>query len=113
MHFLWTATSDSESFVMAIRAAILLHMVAVVVRCIQRRLSNRRSGRPNHAPASAQPQRVRATTRIASRKLNMTPEQAADLIERGLPKITVRSGTLNYASLTSGCMADRIRNGYA
>jgi hypothetical protein len=43
----------------------------------------------------------------------MTPEEAAGLIGRGLPEIMVRSGTLDYASLTSGSMADRMRNGYA
>ena len=109
MHLLWNSTtvwgpavtSLGEAFIMAVLAAI-------VVPFIQRRLSNRRSGRPNHAPATAQPQRVRATTRLASHALNMTPDQEAGLIERGLPEIVVRSGTLDYASLTSGCMAGAV-----
>jgi hypothetical protein len=122
-----TVTSLGKDLFTAVLAAIL-------VSYIQRRLSDRRGGttgsddgplasspspdvrarcRPARAPASAQPPRVPATRRLASHALNMTPEQEAGLIERGLTEIVVRSGTLDYASLTSGCMADRIRSGYA
>jgi hypothetical protein len=38
-------------------------------------------------------------------------EQVADLIERGFPERLARSGNYDYASLTSGSMSDRIRNG--
>jgi len=135
MHRLWNGmtewipalTSLGKDLVTAVLAATL-------VSYIQRRFSDTRSGttgsdngplarsrspgvrarrRPAHAPASAQPQRVRATTSLASYALNMAPEQQADLVERGLPDLVVRSGTVDYASLTSGCMADRVRNGYA
>jgi hypothetical protein len=96
-------------------AAVLAH---ILLSYVKRRFSDRGSGTTgsDDSPlASSRPPDVpvRARTRVASGKLNMTPEQAADLIERGLPEIMVRSPTLNYVSLTSGCMADRIRNGYA
>lgn len=45
--------------------------------------------------------------------LQLTPAQRADLIDHDLPERVVRWGKLDYASLTSGCMADRLRNGYA
>lgn len=120
-------TSLGEAFFMAVLAHIL-------VPHIQRWLTGRRSGsaasegralasrrspdvpvrrRLAHATASARSQRVRATTRLASHMPTMTPDHEVDLIERGLPEIMVRSGRLDYASLTSGCMADRLRNGYA
>jgi hypothetical protein len=40
-----------------------------------------------------------------------TAEQVADLIERGFPERLARSGNYDYASLTSGSVSDRIRNG--
>jgi hypothetical protein len=45
----------------------------------------------------------------------LTPERAHDLVARGLPEPAVSNGNgkLDYASLTSGSMADRLRNGYA
>lgn len=51
--------------------------------------------------------------RCIQHQSTITPAQEADLIERGLPEIMVRSRMLDYPSLTSGCMADRLRNGYA
>lgn len=51
--------------------------------------------------------------RCTQHQSTVTPAQEADLIARGLPEIIVRSGKCDYASLTNGCMADRLRNGYA
>jgi hypothetical protein len=41
----------------------------------------------------------------------LTAWQEADLIGRGMPERLVRNGNLDYASLVSGSMADRLRNG--
>jgi len=101
-----TVASLSDALVMA----IIVHIVGLF---IQRRLSGRRRGSQDHVPVSGQPQGLRVATHLTSHAADMTPDQEADLIERGLPEILVRSGALDYASLTSGCMADRIKNGYA
>jgi hypothetical protein len=65
------------------------------------------------AAANAHAQSVQSFTRLTSDPPKLTREQEADLIDSGLPERLVRAATLDYASLTSGCMADRIRSGYA
>jgi hypothetical protein len=63
-------------------------------------------------PVAAQLGRVSAPVRIFhDTPPKLTTEQETDLIERGLPERLVRNGNLDYASLTSGSMSDRIRNG--
>src|ERR1700682_4014529 len=77
--------------------------------------SHARNGRhsPGHAATSAHAQHVRWFRYHTSDPPKLTPEQEVDLIDRGLPERLVRVGRLDYASLTSACMADRIRNGDA
>jgi len=68
--------------------------------------------RPSDASAVVQRRLISSPMRIVH---NMAPKltagEEADLVERGLPERLVRSGNLDYASLTSGSMSDRIRNG--
>lgn len=67
---------------------------------------------PSHVPVAAQLGRVSAPVRIFhDTPPKLTTEQETDLIERGLPERLVRNGNLDYASLTSGSMSNRIRNG--
>jgi hypothetical protein len=67
---------------------------------------------PSHVPVVAQQGRISAPIRIfRDRTPKLTAGQEADLIERGMPEKLVRNGSLDYASLTSGSMADRIRSG--
>lgn len=128
-----SVTSMDKELFYALLAAVFAHLAAKLLSYIQRRLSGRRSGsagsedsplvspppdvrtrrRPAHARAGTRSRPTRTSTRVATHALNMTPEQEADLIRRGMPERLVRNGNLDYPSFTSGSMADRIRNGYA
>jgi hypothetical protein len=93
------ALSLPRELVVALLAAILLERLKGRFPATTSKMTDSAVWRGHGSPASD------------PRKL--TPAQEADLIDRGLPQRLVRSGKLDYASLTSGCMADRIRNGYA
>jgi hypothetical protein len=68
--------------------------------------------RPSYASSVVQQRRVSSPMRIVHNLASkLTAEEEADLVERGLPERLVRNGNLDYASLTSGSMSDRIRNG--
>lgn len=94
-------------------ADLVMAMLARLAAFVERCFSNGSGGNHECAPASGRPQRLHTPTRLVSRGLNKPADQEADLIERGLPEILARSGAANYASLTSACMADRLKNGYA
>lgn len=71
---------------------------------------------PHHwgrIPLHHAPLRARQRDFSTAADLAITLEQEADLLERGLPERLLRSGKLDYASLTSGCFSDRVRNGCA
>ena len=124
MHLLGTAAVEWISAVAPAVTAVATSILAAVA--LAELLSDRRSGptgsderlptstRPPDVPVHRQPshaRRLRAPTRLAPAAPRTTPEEEADLIARGLPERLVRSGTLDYASLTSGSFADRLRNG--
>ncbi len=76
---------------------------------LEHRYARRRLG---YASAVAQRPYVSSPSGTThNRPPKLTAEQEADLIERGLPERLVRNGNLDYASLTSGSMSDRMRNG--
>jgi hypothetical protein len=67
---------------------------------------------PSHVPVVAQQGHVLPPIRIRrATPPKLTAEQKADLIEHGMPERLVRNGNLDHASLISGSMSDRIRNG--
>lgn len=67
---------------------------------------------PSHVPVVARRGRVSAPIRIfRDTPPKLTTEQEADLVEHGMPERQVRNGNLDYASLTSGSMSDRVRSG--
>jgi hypothetical protein len=114
----WNVITDralAEALSLA-RDLLLALLAAVWAEDAKRWLAARKSGTTGnggHAATNAHRQRVQSFTRLASDPPKLMPEQEGDLIDRGLPERLVRAGSLDYASLTSGCMADRIRNGYA
>lgn len=98
------------ALVTSLMANLIFAVAAVAARRAQRRFTDwrRRVAARDRAPVCTRPRRSDPV-----RHVPLTLDQEADLIKRGLPELLVRSGGLDYASLTSGSMADRIRNGYA
>jgi hypothetical protein len=118
--------SLAEDFPAALLAAILLKYAGRRFAVWKRRTTRSKDGAsvvarvedgharwPGHAAANAYAQSVQPFTRLTSDAPKPTSGREADLVERGLPESLVRVGELDYPSLTSGCLADRIRNGYA
>lgn len=99
----------------AVTAAV--SAISLAIKVLYRRLRARKQQDLRREAPVAQPQASPPNRHsYAHRSLRDTPpklttEQAADLVERGMPERQVRNGNLDYASLTSGSMSDRVRSG--
>jgi hypothetical protein len=104
-------------FVDPLESLMSAFVAAAVLQGIKQRLAERKSSQSRKKPPPAdlgpEAEAARRPTPLRPYALRLTPAQEANLIARGLPELLVRSGTLDYASLTSGSMVDRLRNGYA